>query len=601
MGIKKKKINKIFILFFSKEVKMGKEKKDFKSKPKASFKKGEPRFVKQTKTQIDPTTKEMRSLYNKLMQNTKSDKSLLIKKILSIIGENYENYCYKHDGCRVLQGCLKYGSKEQRNKIIESLMPFLFKIICGKYSIYLGNKIFKYSDNEQKKKILEDIIKPNFINLLKYSGGITFTKTVFMYSNTNYQDELIDLYIKEYFKIPLEKIKLIKEAENLNKDKDDEEKDEDIKMKEEENEKKDNIIIDNSEKNYEAEDIIKKLKEHLEKQLEKNINKNFIFHGFLNKIFDYLDEKTQIYITELFDDDISFFMDSYYGYELIMKMYSISSAKTRKKIIKYVRDKMDTFISDEKGTYFIIKIILFTDDTVSVNKIFMNAIMDKLDTNMVENKNCLKIIWNIISPFNKKCNNVQQQNLLNYSSKNSNKKSLDKRQKEILDNIFEKLFKIVNYGIRFLIKDILFSHFLTDFILFLAQKNEIEKLENIINNIIQYLEEDYKNNKDNVNNCALADKVGQFTVKRIFKDLIENEGEANKYGKNFAEKIAKIMKPDLDKFLDSRAVFLIVMIMENKDTKTFLSKEIEKFRGDIMKNKDNEKLKGMQLLSKLIN
>ena len=580
---------------------MGKEKKDFKLKPKASFKKGEPRFVKQAKTQIDPTTKEMRSLYNKLMQNTKSDKSLLIKKILSIIGENYENYCYKHDGCRVLQGCLKYGSKEQRNKIIESLMPFLFKIICGKYSIYLGNKIFKYSDNEQKKKILEDIIKPNFINLLKYSGGITFTKTVFMYSNTNYQDELIDLYIKEYFKIPLEKIKLIKEAENLNKDKDDEEKDEDIKMKEEENEKKDNIIIDNSEKNYEAEDIIKKLKEHLEKQLEKNINKNFIFHGFLNKIFDYLDEKTQIYITELFDDDISFFMDSYYGYELIMKMYSISSAKTRKKIIKYVRDKMDTFISDEKGTYFIIKIILFTDDTVSVNKIFMNAIMDKLDTNMVENKNCLKIIWNIISPFNKKCNNVQQQNLLNYSSKNSNKKSLDKRQKEILDNIFEKLFKIVNYGIRFLIKDILFSHFLTDFILFLAQKNEIEKLENIINNIIQYLEEDYKNNKDNVNNCALADKVGQFTVKRIFKDLIENEGEANKYGKNFAEKIAKIMKPDLDKFLDSRAVFLIVMIMENKDTKTFLSKEIEKFRGDIMKNKDNEKLKGMQLLSKLIN
>ena len=580
---------------------MGKEKKDFKSKPKASFKKGEPRFVKQTKTQIDPTTKEMRSLYNKLMQNTKSDKSLLIKKILSIIGENYENYCYKHDGCRVLQGCLKYGSKEQRNKIIESLMPFLFKIICGKYSIYLGNKIFKYSDNEQKKKILEDIIKPNFINLLKYSGGITFTKTVFMYSNTNYQDELIDLYIKEYFKIPLEKIKLIKEAENLNKDKNDEDKDEDIKMKDEENEKKDNIIIDNSEKNYEAEDIIKKLKEHLEKQLEKNINKNFIFHGFLNKIFDYLDEKTQIYITELFDDDISFFMDSYYGYELIMKMYSISSAKTRKKIIKYVRDKMDTFISDEKGTYFIIKIILFTDDTVSVNKIFMNAIMDKLDTNMVENKNCLKIIWNIISPFNKKCNNVQQQNLLNYSSKNSNKKSLDKRQKEILDNIFEKLFKIVNYGIRFLIKDILFSHFLTDFILFLAQKNEIEKLENIINNIIQYLEEDYKNNKDNVNNCALADKVGQFTVKRIFKDLIENEGEANKYGKNFAEKIAKIMKPDLDKFLDSRAVFLIVMIMENKDTKTFLSKEIEKFRGDIMKNKDNEKLKGMQLLSKLIN
>ena len=577
---------------------MGKQKTDFKPKPKSQFKKGEPRFVKSTKSQVDPTTKEMRSLYNKLMQNTKSDKSVLIKKIISLIGDKYESYCYKHDGCRVLQGCLKYGSKEQKNKLIEGLLPFLFKIICGKYSIYLANKIFKYADNDQKKKILNETIKPNFINLLKYSGGITFTKTIFMYSNTNYQDELIDLYIKEYFKIPLEKIKIIKESEVNNKKEDNE----DIEMKDEEKkENKDNIIVDNSEQNLEAEDIIKKIKTHLEKQLEKNINKNFIFHGFLNKIFDYLDEKTQIYITELFDDDISFFMDSYYGYELIMKMYSVSSAKTRKKIIKYVRDNMETFLQDEKGTYFIIKIILFTDDTVNVNKIFMNAIMDKLDANIVENKNCLKIIWNIISPFNKKCNNVQQQNLLNYSTPNSNKKPLEKRIGEILENIFEKIFKIINFEIKFLIKDILFSQFLTDFIQFLSQKNEIEKLETIINTIVSYIEEDYKNNKDNLNECVLMDKVGQFTIKRIFKDLIEIDGEANKYGKKFAEKLANIMKADLDKFLDSRAVFLIVMIMENKDTKKYLSKELGKFKGIIMKNKDNEKLKGMQLLAKLIN
>ena len=577
---------------------MVKQKTDFKSKTKSKLKKGEPRFVKANKSNVDPTTKEMRSLYNKLMQNTKADKSLLVKKIISLIDGKYETYCYKHDGCRVLQGCLKYGTKEQKNKLINDLLPFMFKIICDKYSIYLANKIFKYANNEQKEKIFNETIKPNFINLLKYSGGITFTKTIFMYSNTNYQDKLIDLYIKDYFKIPLEKIKLLKESE-ISNDKEEKNGEDDIEMKDEENQ--DNIIVGNSKQNFEAEDIIKKIKTHLEKQLEKNINKNFIFHGFLNKIFDYLDEKTQIDITELFDDDISYFMDSYYGYELIMKMYSVSSAKTRKKIMKYVRDNMDTFLSDEKGTYFIIKIILFTDDTVNINKIFINAIMEKLDANIVENKNCLKIIWNIISPFNKKCNNVQQQNLLNFSSPNSNKKPLEKRQNEILGNIFEKLFKIINFEIKFLIKDILFSHFLTDFILYLSQKNEIEKIETIINTIISYIEEDYKNNKDNLNDCILMDKVGQFTIKRIFKDLIEFKGEANKYGKNFAEKLAKIMKGDLDKFLDSRAVFLIVMIMENKDTKKYLEKEIEKFKGIIMKNKDNEKLKGMQLLSKLIN
>ena len=72
----------------------------------------------------------------------------------------------------------------------------------------------------------------------------------------------------------------------------------------------------------------------------------------------------------------------------------------------------------------------------------MNAIIDKLNENIIENKNCLKIIWNILNPFNKKCNNIQQQQLLNYSSPYSNKKSLEKRQSELLSNIFEKISKM---------------------------------------------------------------------------------------------------------------------------------------------------------------
>ena len=583
---------------------MGKEKKDFSSKSKKNFKKDGVKLVKNKKPPIDSTTKEIRSLYNKLMQNNKTDKSILVKKVLTLIGDKYESYCYKHDGCRVLQGCIKYGTKEQKKKIIDSLLPFLFKIICGKYSIYLSGKIFKYATNEQKKKILNDTIKPNFKELLKFSGGISFTKMIFTYSTTNYQDELIDIYIKDYFKIPLDKIKSIKESleEKKEKKKDDNDDDEDVEMKnEEENNNNKNIIVDNSDKNLkEEDDIITKIKTHLDKQLEKNINKNFIFHGFLNKIFDLLDEKTQIYITELFDDDISSFMDSNYGFELLMKMYSVSSAKTRKKIIRFVRDNMDNYLSNDKGVYFIIKVILFTDDTVNINKTFMNAIIDKLNENIIEHKNCLKIIWNILNPFNKKCNNVQQQQLLNYSSPNSNKKSLEKRQSELLSNIFEKIFKIVNYDIKIFLKDLLFSNFLTDFIKYLITKNEIEKLETLINTIITNIEDDYKNNKDTIDNCIFSDRVGHVTIKRILKELSEVEGEAKKYELTFAEKVAHVLKSDMDKFLHSRAIFIVVQLMENKNTKKLLSKELMKFKGEILKNKDNDKLVGMKLLSKLI-
>ena len=591
---------------------MAKGKKDFNNKSKKKDSKNDGiKYVKNKKTTVDSTTKEMRSLYNKLMQNNKADKSSLVKKVIDLIGGKYESYCYKHDGCRVLQGCLKYGTKEQKKNIIDSLLPFLFKIICGKYSIYLSGKIFKYADNDQKNKILKDVIKPNFKEFLKYSGGISFTKMMFNYSTINYQDELIDLYIKDYFKIPIEKIKLIKEAEeeknknnkkNDNKNKDDD--NEDVEMEDEKNKKtknkENNIIIDNSQKNIEAEDLITKIKTHLDKQLEKNINKNFIFHGFLNKIFEFLDEKTQIYITELFDDDIESFMDSNYGFELLMKMYSVSSAKTRKKIIRFVRDKMDNYLPNEKGTYFIIKIILFTDDTVIINKTFINSIMDKLNENIIENKNCLKIIWNILYPFNKKCNNVQQQELLKYSTPYSNKKSLEKRQAELLTNIFEKIFKMVNYDIKIFIKDLLYSNFLTDFIEYLISKNEIEKLETLINTIISYIEDDYKNNKDTIDNCILSDRVGHVTIKRILKELNKSEGEAKKYEITLADKIAHILKSEMDKFLNSRAIFIIVQLMENKNTKNLLNKELMKFKGEILKNKDNDKLSGMKLLAKLI-
>ncbi len=593
---------------------MAKGKKDFNNKSKKKDSKNDGiKYVKNKKPTVDSTTKEMRSLYNKLMQNNKADKSSLVKKVIDLIGGKYESYCYKHDGCRVLQGCLKYGTKEQKKNIIDSLLPFLFKIICGKYSIYLSGKIFKYADNDQKNKILKDVIKPNFKEFLKYSGGISFTKMMFNYSTTNYQDELIDLYIKDYFKIPIEKIKLIKEAEeeknknnkkNDNKNKDDD--NEDVEMEDEKNKKtknkenkENNIIIDNSQKNIEVEDLITKIKTHLDKQLEKNINKNFIFHGFLNKIFEFLDEKTQIYITELFDDDIESFMDSNYGFELLMKMYSVSSAKTRKKIIRFVRDKMDNYLPNEKGTYFIIKIILFTDDTVIINKTFINSIMDKLNENIIENKNCLKIIWNILYPFNKKCNNVQQQELLKYSTPYSNKKSLEKRQAELLTNIFEKIFKMVIYDIKIFIKDLLYSNFLTDFIEYLISKNEIEKLETLINTIISYIEDDYKNNKDTIDNCILSDRVGHVTIKRILKELNKSEGEAKKYEITLADKIAHILKSEMDKFLNSRAIFIIVQLMENKNTKNLL-KELMKFKGEILKNKDNDKLSGMKLLAKLI-
>ena len=74
---------------------MAKGKKDYNNKTKKNdSKKDGIKYVKNKKPPIDSTTKEMRSLYNKLMQNNKTDKSPLVNKVLALIGEKLENYCY---------------------------------------------------------------------------------------------------------------------------------------------------------------------------------------------------------------------------------------------------------------------------------------------------------------------------------------------------------------------------------------------------------------------------------------------------------------------------------------------------------------------------
>ena len=583
-------VNNLIIFY----LKMGKakiEKGESTNNSKNKFEKknkGGIKYVKNKKMIVNDGTKQLRNLYNKLMLKDKKDKTDLIKKILSLIDGKFEEICYKHDGCRILQGSIKYGSKEQKKLIISKLIPMLYNIINGKYSIYLASKIFKYADNNQRKEILEKVIIPNFKHLLKYSGGISFTKIIFSFSTSSYIDKLIDYYIKDYFKIPMDKIKKLSSENEINNE------NEDIEMKNE------NIIINNSGNEIENEETRKNIKVHLEKQLELGVSKNFIFHGFLNKIFDLLDEKTQIYITELFDDDFTPFLDNNYGFELACKLYSVSEAKTRKKIIKTIRENLDNYLSNDNGTYFIIKIILFTDDTVFINKIFLKAILEKLNESLMNNKNCLKIIWNIFFPFNHKCNNTNQRNILAYSKSFGNKKDLEKRQNELIQNIFDKIYKLIINDVKALIKDYLFSNFLTDFIQYLLNKKEIEKIEELLNTIISIIENDFKDNKDTLDNCILIDKIGQITIKRILKEFSEAKGEGKKYEITFAEKISNLLKSELDKFLNSKAIFIIVQLMENENTKKFIMDDLKKFKSLIMKNKDNKKLAGMVLLAKLI-
>ena len=84
------------------------------------------------------------------------------------------------------------------------------------------------------------------------------------------------------------------------------------------------------------------------------------------------------------------------------------------------------------------------------------------------------------------------------------------------------------------------------------------------------------------------------------KSLAETKNESKKYFATFVEKIAKMLKRNMAELINTKAIFIVVQIMENESTKKLLKEEMTKYRKEIMENKDNKKLAGMMLLAKII-
>jgi pumilio family protein 6 len=581
------------------------------SKPRGKFNKGKNangdngiKYVRGEKrrTTVDENTKNLRRLYNRLMQKGKDpknknkkevNKSDIVSKVMKIINGNYSESCFKHDGCRVLQGSIKYGDKKQRFEIIKNLIPHTYELIIKKYSIYLAVKMYKYAEPKQKEEILTQSVYPNFVKLMKGANGQAFLNFVFTNSGSNLQNGLVDYYMLKYLKLTEDKLKLIMSVnENISK-----------KTEGGENSSSDptnptnDVIIYEKQDTFAGASIKDDIKAHLEKQLEKNVHKNYIFQSFLNKTFDYLDPRTKLYISELFDDDLGEFLMNKPGVEVACKIFTVASAKTRKKIIKKIKDNLKSMISNETSVLFLIKIILFNDDTKLVEKYILKTLMEDCNDELMQNKTLFKIICNIISPFNTRVNNPYENKILTYKEDSGSKKDDDKRHEELVAVTLDDIFNMVNPNVKFYLTDQTYTILIVELINLLIKNKNTEKLREILKNISSTVQIDYQNNFDDLDNTLLSEKTPHFVINRIMKSVKELEVICEEFYKALTD----VLMNNLDGYLNTKAIFIIVTIAENPKTKKFIEPALSKFRTYI-KNQAGEKDKvGFQLLGKILN
>lgn len=601
---------------------------------------------------------DLRRLYNKLMQKTDNNKSNIVDTILGKIKNNYKEYAFKHDGCRILQGCIKYGNKQQRKNIISEIKDTIYDLATGKYSIYLAIKLWKYAEKEEQNAISKICIN-KLTNLCKSASGEMFLNFVYLNSTKTIQDNLVSFYMK--YKLQLNKeevIRIFEENKSLeNKAMEIEENYNAENKTEETNTNSNQMLVDDEVNNtneittesailvgkketYQHEDFNETFKKSLEFILEKKMHGNYIFHAALSSIFEYLSLSTKHYISELFDDDFEVFLNSKPSIELAMKIYTVASTKTRKKILKKVfkDDWANSLLASDFNITLATKILLTTDDTKLSTKQVLKPLIaysNSTDFNVL-----VKVVHGIINP-----SKVHQ--LLEYTLDISTKKDHDKILYEILSICKKHIINSINVNAEKFLLDPEkkgLSTFLLDLISYLKategtvtntnsndnkdneeesddeEKDDSSFLEKVLEAIMSYLNFNFEDSKTPL----ILDSKNYLIIAQIIKRL-KNSNNSNsntnarknstvsnksnksekgtKYCKSivkFIEGIVSFIKTNIDKFLESKAIFIVLAIYEDSAFKKLLNNELKEKIGKLEKIKSDNNLNEKSAVSILL-
>lgn len=113
----------------------------------------------------------------------------MISKVLTIYHNFYITitlgFIYKHDGSRILQTCLKYGTTEQKKKVLDELLPETLNIAQHEFSHFLAIKIFHYSDQKQRMQYVNSFISVRCGAYLSPDSSTKFKDKFSVFSSTS--------------------------------------------------------------------------------------------------------------------------------------------------------------------------------------------------------------------------------------------------------------------------------------------------------------------------------------------------------------------------------------------------------------------------------
>mmetsp|Transcript_31417 Transcript_31417/g.40262 ORF Transcript_31417/g.40262 Transcript_31417/m.40262 type:complete len:685 (-) Transcript_31417:305-2359(-) len=342
---------------------------------------------------------ELNKLWNQLREHNISEnqKRDLMKELMRLIKGRMHSIAMKHDSSRSVQAAIQFGNKYQRKAILDELSGHITELSQNTYSHFIVLKMFKYCIKEHDSKaILCKAFKGNVTKLATHSVGSKVLELALHTFPSKMAGNLrLELYGKEFA--------LFTDTEDIPKHLNE-------------------IIAKWPER---KEKVMSNVATIIARMHKKGIFVQSFTHSF---IWEYLQEASAAEIEDLTPsliDATMQFMSTRPGSKIIAFCIGHGSPKNKKKIMKAMKGYLNSILLHRDAYLVLMQIFNAVDDTVNVQKIILNELLNPPDepqeleeSELKSNKKILGLDGKEVQPADKpKADSILQAALGNNSAK----------------------------------------------------------------------------------------------------------------------------------------------------------------------------------------
>ncbi|KAJ1976629.1 Pumilio y domain member 6 [Dimargaris xerosporica] len=454
----------------------------------------------------------------------KAERTEAVNRLMDHLQGHIHEVCFRKDGSRILQTCLKYGSPEQRDMIVTELKGSYMAMTRQPYTRHLFSKMLMYCTGQRTAMIGE--LHGNIRKLIGHKEASQVIEEVFVvYSNVKQRTMLVQEFYGPEFA-------LFKDNPQTLED-----------------------ILTNSPDKRDA--VFRNLLENI----TDAINKSTINHNIMHQpVLEYATLASDAEIQRLIDaikEDVVHILHSKEGYKAAMLLFLRANAKDRKTILKSFKSFVKKICMEEYGHLVMIQIFDALDDTVFLGKIISTEVSKNLGE-LITSKEGRRVLAYPFAGRSLKFFGKQSIELLQSHDQvrdTTSKKDAKVREAEIRRLLFEPLLKYFVANLEDAIQDAFPSQVLAEFMI-----NAEGDLSALCERLAKLLEHD-PNDKDHIMQHIVANRVLAALVKAdhdASKRHVQRD-DSTQYGPLILEHIA----PHLPTFAANFGSFVVLALLEH--------------------------------------